>query len=81
MVVTVGVTRILPSVAFDPDQPPDAVQELAEGADQESCEVPPAVMDEGEAVKERPEGEGEGVILPPPPPLPPHSPPGDEPYS
>ena len=70
-----------PSLFFVPDQPPDAVQELVEGADQESWEVPLDVMDEGEAVKEMPEGEGEGVMPPSLPPLPPHFPPGDEPYS
>ena len=78
--VTVGVTIREPSLFFVPDQPPDAVQELAEGADQESWEVPLDVMDEGVAVREMAGGAG-GVGVGGARPVPAHAPPGEEPYS
>ena len=62
-VSTLGETDCEPDVAFAPDHPPDAVQDVALVDDQERVEELPKIMDDGEADMETVGGISEGVQL------------------
>ena len=61
-VVAVGMTDCVPDVGCEPDQPPEAVQEVVFADDQDNVDDSPPAMDVGDAESDT-EGRGCGATL------------------